>query len=236
MQETDQFAGFVRRSTSVGSEVVAHLERMISTGELAPGTRLPSERELAQSLNVSRTSLREAMHELEVKNMIARRPGRGTVITERSTQTNDLYARISEAERTLRDVAELRETIEPKFAELAARRITDSTLLGLRAILDHTAGSLAQQDSMENDIAFHMLIAQASQNRLLASLGSLANEWTASTRSLSHADEDSRRLSHVGHERIYDCLRRRDPDAARRAMSTHLDEVAALTRRAHPSF
>ncbi|MBD0860673.1 FadR family transcriptional regulator [Gordonia sp. zg691] len=228
--------GFVRRSTSIGAEIVAHFEQLISSGELAPGTRLPSERELATSLNVSRTSLREAMHELEVKNMVARRPGRGTIVTEPHGQANDLYERISEAERTLRDVAELRETIEPRFAELAARRITDSTLIALEDVLAKTRLPMTQQESIELDISFHMLIAQASQNRLLVALGTLANEWTASTRALSHADSPARRLSHEGHHRIYLRLRERDAEAARQAMLDHLSEVADMTRTHHPSF
>jgi DNA-binding FadR family transcriptional regulator len=234
--ELPQLAGFARRSASIGAEIVAHFERLISTGELAPGTRLPSERELASSLNVSRTSLREAMHELEVKNMVARRPGRGTIVTAPSGQANDLYERISEAERTLRDVAELRETIEPRFAELAARRITDSTLIALETVLETTRLPLPQEDSIKQDIAFHMLVAQASQNRLLVALGNLANEWTASTRALSHADAPSRRLSHEGHHRIYLCLRDRDPEAARQAMLQHLSEVADMTRSHYASF
>lgn len=236
MTELPQLTGFVRRSTSVGAEIVAHFERLISSGELSPGTRLPSERDLASSLNVSRTSLREAMHELEVKNMVARRPGRGTIVTEPSAQATDLYERISEAERTLRDVAELRETIEPRFAELAARRITDSTLMALEAVLETTNQPLTQDESIRQDIAFHMLVAQASQNRLLVALGTLANEWTTSTRALSHADPPSRQLSHAGHERIYLCLRNRDAESARQAMLQHLSEVAQMTRSHHPSF
>ncbi|WP_288336217.1 FadR/GntR family transcriptional regulator [uncultured Gordonia sp.] len=236
MTDLPQLAGFERRSASLGAEIVAHFERLISTGELAPGTRLPSERDLASSMNVSRTSLREAMHELEVKNMVARRPGRGTIVTEPTTRANDLYERMSEAERTLRDVAELRETIEPRFAELASRRITDSTLIALETVLEKTKRPLPQDESIEHDIAFHMLIAQASQNRLLVALGTLANEWTSSTRALSHADSRSRRLSHDGHHRIYLCLRDHDPEAARQAMLQHLSEVAEMTRSHHPSF
>lgn len=229
-------AGFVRRSTAVGVEIVAHFERLISTGELAPGTRLPNERELAASFKVSRTSLRDAMAELQVKNMVVRRPGRGTVVTEPPARANDLYERISEAERTLRDVAELRETIEPRFAELAGRRITDSTLMALESVLERTKQPMSQEESIEQDIAFHMLIAQASQNRLLVALGALANEWTASTRALSHADVPARSLSHDGHHRVYLCLRDRDPEGARLTMLQHLSEVADLTRSRHPSF
>lgn len=236
MTDLPELAGFVRRSTSVSAEIVAHFERLISTGELAPGTRLPSEREIAATLSVSRTSLREAMHELEVKDLVARRPGRGTLVTEPSGQVNDLYERITDAERTLRDVAELRETIEPRFAELAARRATDSTLLALEKVLERTRGALTPEESIEQDIAFHMIVAQASQNRLLVALGTLANEWTTSTRALSHSDESSRHLSHEGHHRIYVCLREHDPEGAKNAMLQHLREVSEMTRMHHPSF
>jgi DNA-binding FadR family transcriptional regulator len=225
-----------RRAASVGAEIVAHLERLLSSGELGPGARLPSERELALSLNVSRTSVREAMHELEVKNLVVRRPGRGTVVADPGARAGDLYDRISAAERTLRDVAELRETIEPKFAELAAIRITDATLLALETVLAKTRTPLSQADSIALDVEFHMLIAQASQNRLLVALGTLANEWTAATRALSHADTRARHLSHEGHQRIYLAVRERDPDSARTAMLRHLAEVADLTREHHPSF
>ncbi|WP_019926419.1 FadR/GntR family transcriptional regulator [Nocardia sp. BMG111209] len=225
-----------RRTTSVGAEIVAHLERLISGGGLAPGARLPSERELALTLGVSRTSVREAMHELEVKNLVVRRPGRGTVVAEPGARAGDLYDRVSAAERTLRDVAELRETIEPKFAELAASRITDATLLALETVLAKTGSPLSQADSIALDIEFHMLIAQASQNRLLIAVGTLASEWTTSTRALSHADPRARQLSHEGHQRIYLAVRDRDPDAARVAMLRHLAEVADLTREHHPCF
>src|ERR1700730_3606557 len=118
---------FVRRSVSVSEEVVAHTETLISSGSLAPGTKLPPERELAQVLKVSRVSLREAMHELEAKRVIDRKPGRGNIVMEPPPNAQSLYEELSESERTLRDVAELRETIEPKFAQLAAERATKAT-------------------------------------------------------------------------------------------------------------
>src|ERR1700757_554897 len=68
------------RPRSVGDEGAARLERLIVAGDLQPGDRLPSERDLALTLNVSRASLREAMHELEAKRLIERRPGRGTTV------------------------------------------------------------------------------------------------------------------------------------------------------------
>ncbi|HWV49220.1 MAG TPA: winged helix-turn-helix domain-containing protein, partial [Microbacterium sp.] len=67
-----------RRLEKESVAVTAHLERLIATGAVAPGERLPSERALAEQLSVSRTTLREAMHELENKRLIERTRGRGT--------------------------------------------------------------------------------------------------------------------------------------------------------------
>ena len=87
----DGFDAFVRRSLSVSTEIVAHIETLISSGSLEPGTKLPPERELAQVLKVSRASLREAMHELQAKRVIERKPGRGTIVTEPPSHAKSLY-------------------------------------------------------------------------------------------------------------------------------------------------
>jgi DNA-binding FadR family transcriptional regulator len=232
----DGFDAFVRRSTSVSAEIVAHIETLISRGTLTPGTKLPSERDLAQVLKVSRVSLREAMHELEAKRVVERRPGRGTVVVDPPAHVRMLYEELSESDRTLRDVAELRETIEPKFAELAAERATEATLFALEQVLDASAGELSQKESLQSDISFHMLLAQASQNPLMVALNSLANGWTASVRAFSHQTAAARRSSHNGHQRIFDAVRSRDGTAAGKAMLAHLADVAVLTRDRYPSF
>ena len=73
-----------QRARSVSVQLAAHFERLIATGVLRPGQRLPPERELAASLAVSRGSLREAMHELEAKHLVQRRTGRGTTVSEQT--------------------------------------------------------------------------------------------------------------------------------------------------------
>jgi DNA-binding FadR family transcriptional regulator len=232
----DGFDAFVRRSLSVSTEIVAHIETLISSGSLEPGTKLPPERELAQVLKVSRASLREAMHELEAKRVIERRPGRGTIVLEVPSHAQALYEEVSESERTLRDVAELRETIEPKFAQLAAERATKATLYALEQVLEKSGRALSQEDSLKADISFHMLLAQASQNPLMVALNSLANSWTESVRSFSHETTRARRSSHLGHQLIFTAVRSGNGAAARDAMLAHLADVANLTRGSYPSF
>ncbi|MEU6537850.1 FadR/GntR family transcriptional regulator [Streptomyces sp. NPDC047000] len=233
----DGLDAFVRQSTSVSSEIVAHIETLISNGSLAPGTKLPPERDLAQVLRVSRASLREAMHELEAKRVIERRPGRGTIVMEAPAHVRSMYEEMSDSERTLRDVAELRETIEPKFAQLAAERATRASLYALEQVLETTARpDLSQEDSLRADITFHMLLAQMSQNPLMIALNSLANSWTESVRAISHSSAGARRSSHDGHQLILTAVRDGNGAAARDAMLAHLADVALLTKSNLPSF
>ena len=95
------------RVRSVSVQVAAHLERLITLGDLNPGDRLPAERDLAADMRVSRASLREAMHELEAKKLIERRPGRGTVVLPPPEHVRDLYEHISVEDRKLRFVVEV---------------------------------------------------------------------------------------------------------------------------------
>lgn len=233
MQELD---AFVRRSTSVSTEIVAHIESLIGNGSLTPGIKLPPERELAQVLKVSRASLREAMHELEAKHIVERRPGRGTLVSEAPPHVQSFYTGLSDSERTLRDVAELRATIEPAFAELAAERATGAAVLGLERVLERSERDLSPEESLAADVEFHTMLAQTSQNPLMVALNSLAITWTKSVRSFSHETPASRRSSHEGHQLIFTAVRTGEAAEARQAMLLHLADVASLTRGRYPTF
>jgi GntR family transcriptional repressor for pyruvate dehydrogenase complex len=218
----------------VSVRIAAHLERLITIGELNPGDKLPAERDLAADLQVSRASLREAMHELEAKTLIERRPGRGTIVLPAPDHVRDLYEHISVEDRKLRDVAELRETIEPQIARLAACRATDANLIALESVLLHTVEGLNAAGSVKLDLEFHLLLAQASQNPLLSSLNTLASSWTRSIRELSHVTKNARQVSYQGHRAILDAVAARDKEAAGAAMRKHLQEVAELTTQNYP--
>lgn len=223
-----------RRSENISVVLAAHLERLIATGELAPGDRLPSERDLAASLSVSRATLREAMHELENKHLVERRPGRGTVVLERSDAERDLLdlaASVAVAQE-VRDAAELREIVEPAVAGLAAARATAANLLQLREVLERTAGQTRAAGSLECDIEFHLLVARAAANPLVTTLHTLMTEWTMEVRRHSHTTREGRRTSLEGHRAIYEAIERHDAQAARAAMADHLGDVRGILVRA----
>lgn len=220
-----------RRGQSISVVLAAHFERLIATQEIAPGTRLPSERELAESFDVSRSTLREAMHELESKRLIERRPGRGTIVLP-SSQSSDEIRTLDADDGTQAHAAELRDIIEPSIAALAAVRATPSNVLQLSNVLDQSHEQLLQAESLRLDLEFHLLLARAAQNPLLESLQSMTSEWTQEVRQFSHATREGRRVSTLGHHRIYAAVRDHDPPAAEQAMALHLREVKDLIARA----
>jgi len=218
------------RPRSLGIEITARMETMIALGEIRPGDRLPPERDLAAALGVSRSSLRDAMHELETKHLIERRPGRGTTVLAPPAQVQALYAAVSDDEHQLRDVAELRETIEPTLAAMAASRATEANLVALEETLRRPVAGLTPAESLELDLRFHTLVATASQNPLMSAIATLACSWTSTTRILSHSSRYAREVSYLGHRAILAAISRRDAHEARAAMSQHLKDVVELTQ------
>ncbi|MBF4620807.1 MULTISPECIES: FadR/GntR family transcriptional regulator [Clavibacter] len=221
----------MRRSRNVPVELVAHLERLIATGELAPGTKLPAERELALSMSVSRSSLREAMHELESKHLVERTPGRGTIVMRPSDEVTRLRG-LAPDRMSADHVAELREVIEPRVAGFAALRATPANVLQLSDVLDRSSEDLRQAESLRLDVEFHLLLAQAAQNPLLSALCTMSSEWTGDVRAHSHATRRGRRISLRGHHAIHEAVAAHDVAGAQAAMAAHLADVRELIARA----
>lgn len=213
-----------RRLEKESVAVTAHLERLIATGAVAPGERLPSERALAEQLSVSRTTLREAMHELENKRLIERTRGRGTRVRELGDEARDLDALVASAGRQ-DDVAELRFAVEPLLARLAAQRATSASIAALEELVAASSGPITAARSLELDTTFHQTLASAAGNPLLSELQRLVVNWTTPLRRDSHAHRSGRVMSAEGHNAILVAIRAGDPDAAQRAMEDHLNEV-----------
>lgn len=225
---SSQVPSFRRRSQSVSAEVAAYLEERITSGELRPGDRLPAERELAQSLSVSRASLREAMREMENKHLVERKPGRGTVVSERPDEVVELVRELDNSRQALRDVTELRRLVEPGIAGYAALRARPSNLLRLEDVLRRSNENLTAAESLRLDLEFHSLLAQAAQNPLLTTLLTMCGNWTEDVRRHSHATRQGRRSSVAGHRAILEAVAVHDVAGAEAAMKQHLDDVRAL--------
>ena len=219
--------GPVRR-TKVYEEVAARLRRLIADGRLKPGDKLPPERELASALGVSRTSVRDAIRTLQATGLLEPRQGEGTVIRELSTDT--VVGPIASALLTRRDLLvdlmAVRKMIEPAMAREAARHARPDEIRQMEAILSRQAARLeAGGLAIEEDSAFHDMIARASRNqvvpKVLDALMDLLREGRE--RSLQGRGRPQRSLR--GHRQILEAIRQRDAALAARAMLNHLEQI-----------
>lgn len=202
------------------------LNKLIAEGKLAPGDRLPPERELAERFKVSRNSVRDALRTLEARGMIETRQGDGTYVRmmKPARLYNDLVDVFVASKENIRDVLQARSMIEPQIAYLAAQNAQKADLERLEQnVARHEAKAADHDPGVDEDIEFHHLIAEMSGNQFLVSLVEFINKHMESSRDmLLRYDESSTRL---GHRAILGALRDHDADTARQAMAQHIAEV-----------
>lgn len=218
----------VIKSDRVYEEVVAQIRELISGGMLKPGDRLPAERELAQRLKVGRSSVREAIRGLEVQGLVVTRHGAGTSVTANRLEAvvEAFTSRLTEEQRALWDVLEMRRVLEPQMASLAAGRATPEDMERLQAILQEQEDQIASGETgVKADAEFHSAIARATHNsafsRLIFAIEDIVN-W--SREQYLHSPERSRR-SLAAHRGVLAAIQRRDFKGAQRAMQQHIVEV-----------
>ena len=210
--------------------VVDSLERAIRDGKLSEGDRFPPERMLAPQLGVSRATVREALHELELKGLVERRQGRGTVVLEtgRGALAQLLLRKLDPVARDLLELMDFREAIEVPITARAAKYATGADIVRLERLADRMESEVSSKRYSELDAQFHEAIARASHNPLLVKLVRLSADWTTSTRNPRLEGVARRRISLEGHREILDRIRHRDPEAAAQAMQDHLGRIHAL--------
>jgi DNA-binding FadR family transcriptional regulator len=154
-------------------EAIDKIRAMITSGELRPGDRLPSEAELGAQLGLSRSSLREAVKALSMINVLDVRRGDGTYVT--SLDPELLADAMSFAvhfhhDRSVLHFLAVRRILEPAATALAAAAMSDDDIAGLDALLDELPAEPGVEELVDNDIEFHRRIARGSGNPVLASL------------------------------------------------------------------
>ncbi|WP_066461229.1 FadR/GntR family transcriptional regulator [Sanguibacter suarezii] len=215
-------------------QVVDGIKSMLLDGRLAPGDRLPVEKDLAADLGVSRGSLREGLRALATLGIVDSRQGDGTYIT--SLDPELLLAPLSfvvdlQGHSDATDFHEVRRVLETESAGLAALRMDDAALARARQTLDDAAeilgGTEVDHDALlDTDIAFHQVIAVSSGNPVLAALVEALASRTARARLWrGMTQEGVEHRTHSEHEAIYAALVAGDPDRARLRMANHLLEV-----------
>lgn len=219
----------VVRTSRLYEQIVQQIEESVLNGKLKPGDQLPAERELAQQLGVSRTAVREAVKALREKGLVEAYSGRGTFVTDGTTQAArqsfDLMVKIGQQEGAPH-LAELRLILEPGIAALAAVRVTEDDLAAMCeavAVMDR-----AQDDPeayIEADLDFHLALAETAANPLILSLIDSIVGLLREQRIKIFNVEGGPQRGQVHHKRILEAVERRDAEMARSAMRAHLEQV-----------
>jgi DNA-binding FadR family transcriptional regulator len=210
---------------------------LIARGEFAPGSRLPTERELAQMLGVSRPSVREGLIALEVEGLVDVRVGSGIYV--RSARAGAAPADVLGDSPGPFELLRARRLIESEVAELAARAARQSDIAGIAEAVRMMKSDIHGGDAYETgDRLFHVRIAEATRNSVLVTVVSMLWDLRSSpvyASLMRHAVTDGVRARSIAdHERILKALAARDPAAARLAMQKHLDRVAREYERDWP--
>jgi GntR family transcriptional regulator, transcriptional repressor for pyruvate dehydrogenase complex len=216
------------RKTKIYHEIVEQIRDLISAGRINPGDRLPPERELAELFHASRNSVRDAIRVLGQMGLIESRQGDGTYVRSVSADAlaEPLALMLLQSQTQMRELWEVRRILEPAIAELAAARITDDELEELAAILDAQRRKVeVGAIPLEEDTAFHNLIAQAARNTVVLRTLDTLVDLLRQSRERSLQQRERPKYSLAGHLRILAALRAHDPIAARSEMLQHLREI-----------
>lgn len=229
------------RQRNLHDHVVESLGRRIVGGQLQPGEVLPREDALAVQMDVSRSVLREAVKVLAAKGLVESRPKVGTRVRD-SRFWHQLDGQVlawrcasMPTDDFVQKLVEMREVIEPAAATVAARRCSAEQL----QVLDTAYAAMAAARDMDAwnvaDVAFHEAILDATNNELMVSLFSVVETSLETFFSLSARAAKDFKYSLPHHQKVLEAIRRRQPQAARRAMLALIadsrDNLAAGKRR-----
>lgn len=216
------------------SQIIAEkIEEFFLKGDLQPGSKLPSERELASQFGVSRSSVREALQQLELTGAIIIRQGGGSYInTSEVEKVSQLLSdSIVEAESHLVvDMLELRRALEIEAISLASVRAVPADLAKIKQALDEMKSSLYDAEKgIKADLHFHQRIVEASHNPLLINLvQSLAEKMEDSiraTRTHRFMDVDRYEDTFIEHAELFEAISIRNSVLAKERMEKHITRI-----------
>lgn len=219
------------QSLKVFEQVAVQIEQRILDGELHSGDRLPTERELAEQFQVSRTAVREALKILSQKGLVDMRPGRGTIVIDGAPQAFEhslgLVMRLQLGEvGGSNSLVEVREILEVAIAGLAAARATEQEIAAMRRAVQTMDESLHDADAfIAADNRFHEALAQATQNTLILTLINSIVSLLSEQRKQIFMTGGGPQRGQVHHKSILASVMKHDSEAARAAMRAHLQQV-----------
>lgn len=226
----DVNSGFrsIQRMPAAAGEVINNIKQMILDGKLTPHQRLPSEKDLAEALGVSRPTVREAVRGLMTLNIVESRHGDGTYVTSLDptllAAPIDFLLRVDEG--GLAALTDARIALESSIAELAASRAAPEDAVKLEALIAEFADRIDDiPRCIELDLAFHQELAVAARSPILSSLVATLAALGLQSRTHTAHSAKMRVATHTEHAAIAEAVKAGDAAAARAAMVSHLSRV-----------
>jgi GntR family transcriptional repressor for pyruvate dehydrogenase complex len=211
----------------LSDRLAARLIHQIESGRLQPGERLPSEAQIAAAHGVSRSVVREAVHQVKSRGMVRARQGSGVFVSFQPRQRSLAFdPQVLESIDAVVQVVELRRVLEGEMAALAARRATPAQLGGIRRALQAIdTVTRAGELGLEEDLAFHRAIGEATGNPQFVRLLSFIEQYLIDAMRITKGNEARRpewlAQVHDEHHAIYKAVAARNAAAARRAAIRH---------------
>lgn len=219
------------KSKKIYEYVIEQIQDMIMNGTLKKGDKLPSERELAEQLKVSRTSIREALRGLEILGLVESRQGEGNFIKDKIEESffEPLSVMFMLNKDNPEDILELRMIIEVEAAYLAAKRVTKKDKEDLKEILGRMKEAQDEKSRSRIDKELHYRIAKTTGNyfivNILNGISMLMESFIIYAREKILEDIDDNELLFMQHEAICNSIIEGNPDKAAVAMRTHLELI-----------
>ena len=212
-------------------QVVAHVRTLIERRALRPGDRLPAERDLASQIGVSRPTVRAGLHALAAMGVVRSRQGSGTYIPNGppALASEPLSFLAALHGFTREDMYEARRVLEVGAAGLAAERATPEQLATMADEVTSLFAVMHEpQRFLVHDVDFHRTVAASSGNPILATLIEMVSAlyYEHRRKTAERAANRDLRAAADAHRRIYQAIRARDQETARRAMHEHLVEAS----------
>lgn len=215
------------QSERLYERIVDQIERRILAGDLKIGDQLPAERELAEQFAVSRTAVREAIKALREKGLVEILLGRGTFVTSGAAgAVRRSLGLLLKTENGFVNLEEVREILEPEIAALAATRISEEYITAMTEAVETMDTALDNVEIfVEADLDFHLALAEATQNPIIPSLMDSIIDLLREQRKRTGNVEGGLARGQYHHKKILEAVIQRDPQAARKAMQDHLQQV-----------
>lgn len=212
-----------RQEPSLSLQIADKLkEKILVNKEYKIGDKLPNENLLSEELNVSRTTLREAIRILVTENILEIKRGKGTFIINDTLDNHD-FGKLNNTVSDLKDLLELRLIIEPMAVYYATKRATDREIENIISLGQIVESKILNQENRNNEEqSFHNAIAKASHNSFIKDLMPIINEAINKGVNLSKEFSKINDLTMSDHKLIMDFMKERNADGAKVAMELHI--------------